>query len=343
MIEAVRSEVRTRVPELAIDGGPPVLQIGGTNWRGGRVHFAVLGRDGAPALFARVMRNRADDERLAREHAILARLAGDPAVAPHVPAPLFTAELCGRLVLCERAAAGGPMRVPRSRTSRAAVARFARDLTTAVPVATRLAGATETLCNAERFDRDVLEPLRVFWREAGGAKREVEIALEEVHAAFGGRPRTVVVHGDFIAKNLLVDGLGGCVVVDWETVEPQGLPLVDLFYFITRYAYVGGLGRGRKTDAVRAFYNRPNRAAAHARAALEAHCGALGLPLALLAPVYRLHFLYKARLKARTTSLDNPVTRAWLELFAEAVRNRRGPFDARSRWGRFSAPRERGG
>jgi aminoglycoside phosphotransferase (APT) family kinase protein len=343
MIEAVRSAIRTRVPEVAADGGPAVLQIGGTNWRGGRVHFAVLGPRGAPLVYARVMRNLADDGRLAREHEILVRLASDVDFAAHVPAPLFAERLEGRFVLCERAAAGRPMRTHKMRAGRGrrGVSRFSRDLVTAASVAIRLAGSTEELCNAERFDRDVLEPLRRFWREAGGHKRDVEGVLEEVHAAFGGRPRTCVVHGDFIAKNLLVDGRGGCVAVDWETVEPAGLPLIDLFYFITRYAYVGGLGRGRKLDAVRAFYAKPSHAAEHARAALDAYCSALDLPAALLAPVYRLHFLYKARLKALTTSLDNPVTRAWVEMFVEQVRNRRGPFEARSRWGVSSTPRER--
>jgi hypothetical protein len=73
-------------------------------------------------------------------------------------------------------------------------------------------------------------------------------------------------------------------------------------------------------DRVRRFYTR--RAGARASLAghaLEQYCRALELPVALLRPLYRLHFLYKARIKAETTSLDNPVTQAWLELFAESA------------------------
>jgi hypothetical protein len=183
--------------------------------------------------------------------------------------------------------------------------------------------------DADAFERTVVAPLADFRAEADGDRARLAPLLGDLDAAFGGRKRTVAVHGDFIPKNLLVDARGGCTVVDWETGEPRGIPLLDLVYFITRCAYLGTIAPGRRKAAgVRAFYGSDGAYARTARAALERYCRALDLPVALIAPVFRLHFLYKAMLKARTTSLDNPFTQLWLELFYEHLDERRGPWPA---------------
>lgn len=44
-------------------------------------------------------------------------------------------------------------------------------------------------------------------------------------------------HGDFSAPNILMGEDGEIGVVDWELAEPQGLPAVDLFFFISYLAF----------------------------------------------------------------------------------------------------------
>jgi hypothetical protein len=332
MIEPLRNEIRARFPELAAAGGPALVQIGGTNWRGGRVHFAVLEANGVPALFACTTRNPADEALLEHEHELMSALSASPAFRDHVCAPAFLARVGGRTVICERAAGGQPM--PARQFPWKSVRRFRHELDIACNVAVALGRTTTADADAGELSRTVLAPFERFWALTGGEPSAITPVLDRLRAGFGTQPRTVVVHGDFIPKNLLVGPAEECVVVDWETAEPRGLPLLDLLYFITRCAYLGAIVPGRrKAAAVRAFYASRG---AHARAAhdvVRRYCTALGLAPALVDPVFRLHFLYKAMLKARTTSLDNPVTQLWIELFRERLDPRQGAWPALERAG----------
>ena len=180
------------------------------------------------------------------------------------------------------------------------------------------AAAEET--TRERLERLALDPLREFWLAAGGDRAAIDSTLGELLRALGARPRLVVTHGDFIAKNIHVDRDGRAMVIDWETATPHGLPLIDLLYFITRWAYLHGPPWRAKLDRVRRAYAPTSAIADVATRYVSKYCAALELPAAVVAPLHRLHFLYKARIKAETTSLDNPITQAWLELFAESER-----------------------
>ncbi len=322
MIEAVRSEIRARGTELGFAGEPSVLQVGGASWRGGRVHFAVVRHAGTPALFARVTRNPADAARLSAERDLLTRLAASAHYAAHVAEPLFYSEVSGRHVLCERAVHG--RRLSAARSLEFGAAGLERGLAVALPLAIDLARAAPEEVGRGRYESVVLDPLRAFWLAAGGRHLEIDAALAAVMDGLGARPRLVVTHGDFIAKNMHVDRSGRAVLIDWETATAQGLPLVDLHYFITRWAYVSGAPWREKADRVRRFYTRDTGARELARRKLAADCAALDLPGALVAPMQHLHFLYKARIKAETTSLDNAVTQEWLELFSESARGALG-------------------
>jgi len=318
MIEAIRSEIRARGAELDFRGEPSVLQVGGASWRGGRVHFAIVAPDGAPSLFARVNRNPADAPRLAAERDLLARLAASAHFAVHVPTPMFYAEVAGRALLCERAITG--RRLASGSAFRLGATALARGLSVAKPLVIELARAAAEATKRERFEALALDPFRSFWLSAGGAAREIDPLLSSVLDALGRRPRFVAMHGDFIAKNIHLERDGRAVLIDWETATAHGLPLVDLFYFITRQAYLAGPPWRKKIDRVRRFYAEPSDANEVARLAAQHYCAALDLPTSLIAPMQRLHFLYKARIKAETTSLDNAVTLAWLRLFEESAR-----------------------
>jgi len=318
MIEAIRSEIRARGAELRFRGEPSVLQVGGASWRGGRVHFAIVAPDGAPALFARVNRNPADAPRLLAERDLLARLAASAHFAVHVPTPVFFSEVAGRALLCERAVGG--RRLASGGAFGLGATALSRGLSIAKTLAIELARAAAEDTSRERYEALALDPLRAFWLSAGGARSEIDPLLASVLDALGPRPRFVVTHGDFIAKNIQVERDGRAVLIDWETATPHGLPLIDLFYFITRQAYLAGPPWRKKIDRVRRFYAVSSDAGEVARRALHHYCAALELPTSLIAPMQRIHFLYKARIKAETTSLDNPVTLKWLELFAESVR-----------------------
>jgi hypothetical protein len=44
----------------------------------------------------------------------------------------------------------------------------------------------------------------------------------------------VLQHGDVYGENVVLDEIGGFTVLDWESAKEHGLPLWDLFYFLTR-------------------------------------------------------------------------------------------------------------
>jgi hypothetical protein len=314
MIEAIRQEIRQRLPAPAATSAPSMLQIGGASWRGGRVHFAIFASEASPALYARMMRNPRDDEQLVREYELLQMLAASEAFRDHVPEPLFLTKLEDRTVLCERAVTGSSLR------SQASGLGERSPLTIATDLAVALARASMREIEPAELRARTLAPLAEIWLGSGGSKSAIESLFDQVITAFGGRPRCVVTHGDFIAKNILVDrGRGSAAVIDWETAARHGLPLVDLLYFVTRSAYVDGAFWRDKPSRVSAlYYSRSARGATAARA-VRRYLDALELPHALITPLFRLHFLLKARIKAETTSFDNPITRLWLDLFAESL------------------------
>lgn len=52
-------------------------------------------------------------------------------------------------------------------------------------------------------------------------------------------------HGDLAPTNILLPERGGLGVVDWELAEPEGLPAVDLFFFLT---IIGFSWRGARNN-----------------------------------------------------------------------------------------------
>ncbi len=60
-------------------------------------------------------------------------------------------------------------------------------------------------------------------------------------------------HGDLSSPNILMGKQNKIAVVDWELAEPEGLPAVDLFFFLTYIAFA--LKGARKNAAYLAAFN----------------------------------------------------------------------------------------
>ncbi len=103
----------------------------------------------------------------------------------------------------------------------------------------------------------------------------------------------VHVHGDYSVDNVLLSGspLGVTGVFDWDLAEPEGLPLLDVLYFLATAARTL---TGQPIGAV--FVNQifPLRFDQTAHAALERYCHALDIPERLLAPLSVLAWLHHA-------------------------------------------------
>lgn len=102
---------------------------------------------------------------------------------------------------------------------------------------------------------------------------------------------------DFSPWNVLVDSEGELVVLDWESAEPQGLPLLDLIYFLTYLAFFldGAMASGRTRQAYRASLD-PSSFTGQVRAeCLARYCHQLGLDPATARPLALLTWLLHAR------------------------------------------------
>jgi aminoglycoside phosphotransferase (APT) family kinase protein len=92
-------------------------------------------------------------------------------------------------------------------------------------------------------------------------------------------------HGDLSAPNILMTGPDGLGVVDWELAEPQGLPAVDLFFFLTFIAFAQRRAR-KHTDYLVAFHEAFFGPQAWARPYFMHYAMRLQLPSEVLKPLF---------------------------------------------------------
>jgi aminoglycoside phosphotransferase (APT) family kinase protein len=92
-------------------------------------------------------------------------------------------------------------------------------------------------------------------------------------------------HGDLSSPNLLVTEAGRLAVVDWELADARGLPVADLFFFLTYVAFARGRPRDTSEHVAactRAFFG----ASAWARCWVLGYIEELGIPRELLGPLF---------------------------------------------------------
>lgn len=238
-----------------------------------------------PALVAKVPRLRDDTAGVAREAANL-RAARDALSGEVGTIPLVVAleENRGRPILLETALVGRPM----------APAAVRRDPSRCVDAVT--AWLTKlSLASASRAET-----------QAGWGERLLEAPLRRLDGVFppGEEPSALVErtrelllplrqaelplvfeHGDLSHPNVLLLEDGRVGVVDWELAEPRGLPVRDLFFFLTYVAFA----ERRATDVagqVAAFHDAFVRPRGWARPVVAAYAERLGLEPSLLTPLF---------------------------------------------------------
>lgn len=115
-------------------------------------------------------------------------------------------------------------------------------------------------------------------------------------------------HGDYWARNLLLEGRGVRGVVDWEHYRPRAVPTADLFHLLISYGLALRWTRFRRTPPLAAFrrtFVDDNRVSRAVRAALTMYAHARGTTLARLERLFLLHLLTHGA--PRTANGDPPV------------------------------------
>jgi hypothetical protein len=164
-----------------------------------------------------------------------------PDDVPGVPRVLFCREQPGLVVLGETALTGRPLWTLLD-------AHNYRDI--ALQATTWLAdfiGRPQPRARSEWWNR-LIEPVIDDFRESFGPilDRGILRDTEAIVDTLNSLP-VVCEHRDFSPWNILVGFEGELIVLDWESTELQGLPAMDLIYFLTYLGfYVSGTWRSKR-------------------------------------------------------------------------------------------------
>ena len=236
-----------------------------------------------------------------REGAALASLAGDlGGPVPGVPRILFLREIDGLPLVGETALAGRPLEsLLASRSLRA------WSLKVADWLATLAAGSP--MVPADHWRKTIVEPVLCRFVELFGrvADRGLLRECEGIVRAIGALPR-VTEQRDFGPWNVLVTSAGELAVLDWESAEVEGLPVLDLLYYLTYASF--NVDRAHDTETRLASYHRfldpSTRTGAVRRDCLARYLDALGLEGTPLAPLRVLLWLIHAPSEFRHAAAD---------------------------------------
>ncbi|MFQ6099223.1 MAG: phosphotransferase, partial [Armatimonadota bacterium] len=201
-----------------------------------------------------------------------------------IPRIVAFEEYAGRPILVETALVGQPM-------NRQTVQRDPE--TCCTTVINWLMEVQQATCSSTRddphwFERLVEKPLSHFASVFPSSADETQL-LERTRKLVAPLRRVslplVFEHGDLSHPNLLLLKGGGAGVVDWELAEPRGLPVCDLFFFLTYAAFA--LGSARSTDGyLPAFHAAFFGPSAWARRYVLAYAERLSVPSHLLTPLF---------------------------------------------------------
>ena len=233
-----------------------------------------------------------------READVLARI-GSRGLAG-VPRLLSRYECDGTPIIVETALAGRPLEGLINGDNYAVWSERATDWLAALAAGSQVLPAAhwlEALVEPmlARFEQDFGEVVdRVLLREGAAIVRRI-----------GDLP-AVPEQRDFGPWNVLVGTENALAVLDWESGEADGLPALDLLYFLA-YASFGVDGARTRDQRVASFHrslDTESRTGAVRRRSLERYAAALGLSPATLAPLRALVWLVHAHSDARHAAAD---------------------------------------
>ena len=206
-----------------------ILLVGGRRSINKVVGIPVARAAPRPELVVKFARSAAEEELLRHESDVLQLLASARPAQTGVPRALFLERRCGRLALGETALEGEPL-----------IWRLERDTFDPHSMAVTewlvgLAGKGERHGRQVWHQRLVEEPLELFARNYASVVSPEEIGRARAALSSLDAFPLVCEQRDCAPWNVLLAG-DRVSVADWESAEPQGLPGLDLVYFLTNAA-----------------------------------------------------------------------------------------------------------
>ncbi|MFM5953755.1 MAG: phosphotransferase [Novosphingobium sp.] len=224
--------------------------------RGKGIAFLFEGAATRPRIIAKISRDPAHARQLDHELQVLGdlhgRLADDLRAAIPAPIARITA---GSIGVCCQAALGGRAMYVETRTSLAPARLIDRHFALAGDWLARfqLASPNGAVPLGQSGAIAALKQLRGSALPlSAGARGYIADLLRQTEAMAGLPLPLAACHGDFWARNLLVDGpqLG---VIDWDGYRASSLVFEDLFHFVVSYGQGFAWNLGRWAEPVAAF------------------------------------------------------------------------------------------
>ena len=282
-----------RLSTLLVTGGPrSVSKV---------VLLAFAEPSPTPLVAVKASRVDAAAVGLRREGAVLASLAGRRlGPLPGVPRILFRREIDGVPLVGETALAGRPLE---NLLSPGNLGGWSRKVTSWLAT---LANGSAVVPAAHWRDT-IVEPMLCRFVELFGQVADPGLVreCEGIVRAVGALPR-VPEQRDLGPWNVLVTPVGELAVLDWESAEVDGLPALDLLYYLTYASF--NVDHAHDNETRLASYRRSldpsTRTGAVRRDCLARYLGALGLEQTSLAPLRVLLWLIHADSEFRRAAAD---------------------------------------
>lgn len=260
--------------------------------------------DPRPRLAIKLPRVPESVPALAKEAAVLDALHSRyPAACAGIPRLLQFAECCERTMLVETALTGTPLEAVVTRGKFRALALQGTDWLA------DFAGRTARVPRDEWRLR-IARPAIADFADNFHGVADPQL-LEHTRAMLGtvGALPRVVEQRDCSPWNVLVDPDGALVVLDWESAELDGLPALDLIYFIAYLAFaLDGVPIDTASERLRASYRRLLDPASFTgrvrRDCMARYAERIGLEPADIEPLAALTWLIHARSDYRRFTAD---------------------------------------
>jgi phosphotransferase family enzyme len=245
VVQEIGAFLRSSWSSLGLPADPPErfshLAIAHRKVPGAVVSVVFFG--GAVPVVARVPRYGGPNAALHREsetlERVLAQVRGP--IRDSLPRPLGSPAIAGTDVVLQTVVPGRHL-VARTATRRLTRSRLRRQFETMFAWSTGLQEASGrwTVVDDELLERTLVPLSRAALDALGdddAVRGLLDRAIDHARLLRGTPVRLAVVHGDYWAGNVLVDGARVTGVVDWERAEVAGLPVWDPFKAVMDAAY----------------------------------------------------------------------------------------------------------
>ena len=253
---------------------PPLLLLTG----GERSINKVVGLpfDGAgiePDAVIKFARTPEADAALEHETGVLRAVEAERPSLGGVPRVISDGTRAGRRELVQTALHGRPLF---TRLEPATLPGLARQVT---EMLIGLAGPAEPLPRERWWERLVGEPLADLGRDFGAVLGDEGLALARRILGDLGDLLSCPEHRDCSPWNVILTPEGGPALLDWESAEPRGLPLLDLVYFLANSVFrmEGAYGPGEARRAYARLLDPATAIGAIAAECIGEYCSRLGL------------------------------------------------------------------